>query len=100
MGNLNFSHDAGFSWYCILLMLSGIVMLVIGVLRNQTAIRRIIRVVFGIGYFCYGFYLTFVFTGGHYLLFFQAFLLPILIIADWYRSKAAKRRLQAASYRN
>lgn len=97
MGNLNFSHDAGFSWYCILLMFAGIAMLVIGVLRNQRMSRRVIRVIFGIGYFCYGFYLTFIFNGGHYLLFFQAFIVPVLLVADWYRTRAYRRRMRAAT---
>ncbi len=94
MGNLNFAHNAGFSWYCILLMLSGIAMLVIAVLRNQAVQRRVIRAIFGIGYFCYGFYLTFVFAGGHYVLFFQAFLVPVLLILDTIRSQASRRRVR------
>lgn len=96
MGNLNFAHNAGFSWYCILLMLSGIAMLVIAVLRNQAVQRRVIRAIFGIGYFCYGFYLTFVFAGGHYFLFFQAFLVPVLLIVDTIRGQASRRRLRQA----
>ena len=94
MGNLNFAHNAGFSWYCILLMVSGIAMLVIAVLRNQAVQRRVIRAIFGIGYFCYGFYLTFLFSGGHYVLFFQAFLVPVLLIVDTIRSQASRRRVR------
>jgi hypothetical protein len=94
MGNLSFAHNAGFSWYCILLMLSGIAMLVTAVLRNQAVQRRVIRAIFGIGFFCYGFYLTFVFAGGHYVLFFQAFIVPVLLILDTIRSQASRRRLR------
>lgn len=94
MGNLSFAHNAGFSWYCILLMLSGIAMLVTAVLRNQAVQRRVIRAIFGIGFFCYGFYLTFVFAGGHYVLFFQAFVVPVLLILDTIRSQASRRRLR------
>lgn len=94
MGNLNFAHNAGFSWYCILLMLSGIAMLLVAVLRNQTVQRRAIRAIFGIGFFCYGFYLTFVFAGGHYVVFFQAFIVPVLLIVDSIRSQTARRRLR------
>ena len=93
MGSLNFAHNAGFSWYCLLLMFSGIAMLVMAVLRNQTTQRRVIRAIFGIGYFLYGFYLTFVFSGGHYFLFFQAFIVPVLLIIDTIRSQAARRRI-------
>lgn len=94
MGNLSFAHNAGFSWYCILLMLSGIAMLMTAVLRNQAVQRRVIRAIFGIGFFCYGFYLTFVFAGGHYVLFFQAFIVPVLLILDTIRSQASRRRLR------
>ena len=94
MGNLSFAHNAGFSWYCILLMLSGIAMLVTAVLRNQAVQRRVIRAIFGIGFFCYGFYLTFIFAGGHYVLFFQAFIVPVLLILDTIRSQASRRRLR------
>jgi hypothetical protein len=68
MGNLDFAHNAGFSWYCLLLMFSGIAMLVTSVLRYQTLQRRVLRAILGVGFFCYGFYLTFVFSGGHYAL--------------------------------
>ncbi len=94
MGNLNFAHNAGFSWYCLLLMFSGIAMLVIAVLRNQTTQRRVVRAIFGIVFFCYGFYLTFVFSGGHYWLFFQAFIVPVLLIMDTVRGQTARRRVR------
>jgi len=95
VGNLNFSAHAGFSWYCILLMISGIAMLVIGVLRNQPVARRVIRVILGLGFIGYGFYLAFIFQGGHYILFFQAFIVPVLVILDAVRTGAARRRVRA-----
>jgi hypothetical protein len=92
MGNLNFAHNAGFSWYCLLLMFSGILMVVLGVVRNQrSSARRVLRMVLGVGYFGYGFYLTFIFSGGHYVLFFQAFLLPVLVLVDALRGSARRR---------
>lgn len=94
MGHLDFSHNAAFSWYCLLLMFSGIAMLVTAVIRNQTTQRRVIRAVFGIGYFAYGFYLAFIFGGGHYLVFFQAFIVPVLLIVDSVRGQTARRRVQ------
>jgi len=97
MGNLNFAHNAGFSWYCILLMLSGIAMVVIGVLRNQPSARRVLRIILGIGYFCYGFYLTFLFTGGHYFLFLAAFIVPVLVIVDAVRTNATRQRARSAA---
>jgi hypothetical protein len=95
MGNLNFSHNAGFSWYCLLLMFSGIAMFVVAFLRNQPSGRRTIRMLLGVAYFGYGFYLTFVFSGGHYAVFFQAFIVPVLLIADAIRTSKARRRLRS-----
>jgi ABC-type iron transport system FetAB permease component len=96
MGNINFSANAGFSWYCILLVIAGIAMLVTGVIRYQPMARRVIRIVLGLGFVGYGFYLVFIFRGGHYILFFQAFIVPILVIADALRTTAARRRLRAS----
>lgn len=94
MGNLDFAHHGGFSWYCLLLMFSGIVMLVIAVLRNQTTQRRVIRAIFGLGFFGYGFYLAFLWGGGTYLVFFQAFIVPVLLIIDTLRSRGVRRQPQ------
>lgn len=94
MGNLDFAHHAGFSWYCLLLMFSGIVMLVIAVLRNQATQRRVIRAIFGVGFFAYGFYLAFLWGGGTYLVFFQAFIVPVLLIIDTIRSRGVRRQPQ------
>lgn len=89
MGNLDFAHHAGFSWYCLFLMASGIVLLLIAVLKNQTTQRRIVRAIFGIGFFAYGFYLTFIFGGGSYFVFFYAFVVPILLIVETFRGRGA-----------
>jgi hypothetical protein len=89
MGNLDFAHHAGFSWYCVFLMASGIVLLLVAVLKNQTTQRRIVRALFGIGFFGYGFYLTFIFGGGSYFVFFYAFLVPLWLIVDTFRARGA-----------
>jgi hypothetical protein len=100
MGNLNFSLHAGFSWYCLLLMFSGIAMLVLAAVRNQTRSRQVIRAIFGLGFFLYGFYLTFIFSGGHYVIFFQVLILPVLLIVDWYKTQTARRRAAVAASGN
>jgi hypothetical protein len=92
MGNLDFTHHAGFSWYCLFLMFSGIAMLVIAVLRNQRPQRRIVQALFGIGYFGYGFYLTFIFGGGSYFVFFYAFIVPVLLIMGAFRGGTVRRQ--------
>jgi hypothetical protein len=94
MGNLDFTNHAGFSWYCLFLMFSGIALLVIAVLRNQRTQRRVLNALFGIGFFGYGFYLTFIWAGvGSYFVFFYAFILPIWLIVDAFRGGAARRQM-------
>lgn len=93
MGNLDFTNHAGFSWYCLFLMFSGIALLVIAVLRNQQQRqRRIVQAVFGIGFFGYGFYLTFIFGGGSYFIFFYAFIVPVMLIINAFRGEPARRQ--------
>jgi hypothetical protein len=93
MGNLDFTHHAAFAWYCLFLMASGIAMLAVAVLRYQIPRRRIIRALFGIGFFGYGFYLAFIFSGGHYFVFYYAFVVPILLISETIRSRRARQML-------
>jgi hypothetical protein len=69
------------------LMASGIVLLLIAVLKNQTTQRRVVRALFGIGFFAYGFYLTFIFGGGSYFVFFYAFVVPVMLIVDTFRGR-------------
>ncbi|SBT47369.1 hypothetical protein [Micromonospora narathiwatensis] len=77
--------------YTLLLMLSGIAMVVVGLaIKQQSTLARIASVVAGIAFFCYGFYLFFLFDGGEYRIFFYAFVLPILLIVQ-----AVKARKQA-----
>ncbi len=96
MGNLDFTNHAGFSWYCLLLMGSGVAMLLIGVVRGQTRGAQIANLIFGAGFLGYGFYLTFFFGGGTYFVFFKAFILPVVLIASSVRSILAHRRLASA----
>jgi hypothetical protein len=91
MGNLDFGHHAGFSWYCLFLMFSGIVLLLIAVLKKQTTPRRVWRAIFGVGFLGYGFYLTFIFAGGTYFVFFYAFLVPVWLIVDSFRKQPSSR---------
>jgi hypothetical protein len=91
MGNLDFANHAGFSWYCLFLMFSGLALLVIAVLKNQRPQRRILQALFGIGFFGYGFYLTFIFGGGSYFVFFYAFIVPVMLIVNAFRGDAARR---------
>jgi hypothetical protein len=53
----------------------------------------VIRAIFGVGFFAYGFYLAFLFGGGTYIVFFQAFIVPVLLIVDTFRARARGRQL-------
>lgn len=96
MGNLDFSNEPGFSWYCVLLLISGIAMLGMVGVPVATKGARIVNLVFGIGFTAYAIYLIFLFHGGHYVVFFKAFLLPVFLIVGTIRSGAMRRTAKNA----
>ncbi|MFF7454979.1 hypothetical protein [Kitasatospora sp. NPDC008115] len=82
--NLDFDVDPLFSWYVVLLAISGIALLVIGAV-NLGGLKigwRILNVLVGLGFTGYAYYLAFVFESGKYTLFFKAFILPVALIAN------------------
>jgi hypothetical protein len=84
--------------YVLFLIVSGITMLVMaGVKSGQTARRRVWYAVFGAGFTLYGLYLLLFFRGGHILVFFYAFLLPVLLIVRFFRDRSAFRAKQQAA---
>jgi hypothetical protein len=96
--NIDFSDRPGFSIYVILLMLAGLVLIAFaspGFVRAST-LRRVLNLVVGLGFLGYGFYLAFIFSGGHYFIFFYAFLAPIVLIARTLRGSTPKRRVAPA----
>ncbi|MFJ8582009.1 hypothetical protein [Micromonospora sp. NPDC093277] len=77
--------------YDLLLLLGGIAMIVIGLaVPEQGKGSRILNVIVGLAFFCYGFYLMFLFEGGEYRIFIYVFVLPVLLIV-----RALKARKQA-----
>jgi peptidoglycan/LPS O-acetylase OafA/YrhL len=81
--NIDFQNHAGFSFYVIMLMVAGLACLITGAAaagRNVSRGLRIWNVILGLGLLGYGIYLAFIFEGGHYFIFFYAFILPILTI--------------------
>jgi hypothetical protein len=86
-----------FHFYVLFLILSGIAMLVIACIRSgQSTTRRVWNAIFGAGFTLYGLYLLLFFQGGHYILFFYAFILPILMIVRFFRDQTAIRARQQA----
>jgi uncharacterized membrane protein YtjA (UPF0391 family) len=92
MGNLDFSNSPGFSWYCVLLLISGIAMLGMTGVPGASTGSRVANLLFGLGFALYALYLIFVFEGGHYMMFFKAFILPVLLIVGTIKSITEKRR--------
>lgn len=102
MGNLDFANAAGFSWYCILLLISGLTLVVLGPLRGQSRSGKVGSVVFGAIFFCYGLYLIFGFRGGHYFISYWALILPVVLITRAIRSsngQAVRRRQESKETR-
>jgi hypothetical protein len=83
-----------FNWYVALLAISGIAMLVMAVVRQgQSVVSRSINGIFGAVYLGYAIYLEFFFDGGSYLIFFQAFLLPVLMLVNFFRNRTPRPKL-------
>ncbi|MFD5175301.1 hypothetical protein ACFWM1_05775 [Nocardia sp. NPDC058379] len=76
-----------FDWYVGLLAFSGIAMIVMANVKGgQSEFAQVLNAVFGIGFLGYAGYLAFVFDGGSYLIFFQAFILPVLLLINFVKS--------------
>lgn len=87
-----------FDIYVLFLILSGIAMLVMAGIRiGQRPARRIWNSVLGAGFTIYGLYLLLFFRGGHYLLFYYVFILPILMIVQFFRDRSAYQARQQAT---
>jgi len=85
-----------FHIYVLFLILSGIAMLVMaGVRTGQRPARRMWNGLFGAAFTIYGLYLLLFFSGGHYLLFYYVFILPILMAVQFFRDRSAYQAYQA-----
>ena len=79
-----------FNVYVFFLIASGVVMLILGSLKAPYAKpRRVWNLVLGAGFTIYGLYLLLFFQGGHYILFFYAFAIPVLRAMWFFRARAA-----------
>jgi len=82
--------------YVFFLIASGALMLVMGILRAPYARRsRTLNLIMGAGFTVYGLYLLLFFQGGHYILFFYAFVLPILMTVRFFRARSAYQAAQS-----
>ncbi|MFC4911414.1 hypothetical protein [Actinomadura gamaensis] len=91
--NLDFSAEPTFSWYVVMLAVSGIGTLLATVFVRGTRPRdRVLGGIIALAMVGYAFYLTFIFSGGTYHIFFYVFILPILFIVQAMKAAVAGRR--------
>ncbi|MEV0537423.1 hypothetical protein [Kitasatospora sp. NPDC050463] len=96
--NLDFTVDPLFSWYVVLLAISGIAMVVLGAINlggGLSAGWRVINVIAGVAFAGYAYYLAFLFEGSEYRMFFQAFILPVLLIVNAVKALVARSNAPA-----
>ncbi|NKY87090.1 hypothetical protein [Nocardia veterana] len=85
-----------FNWYVALLAISGITMIAMASVRTgQSSGSRSLNAIFGTVYLCYAGYLAFLFDGGSYLIFFHAFLLPVVMVVNFFRNRPPRPKLTA-----
>jgi hypothetical protein len=92
-----------FYLYVLFLIASGVMMLAMGGFKAAYARRgRIVNLIVGTGFTVYGLYLLLFLRSGHYIIFFYAFILPILLAVRFFRDRAAagggRRRMGPAGY--
>lgn len=92
------SSDTLFNVYWIALIASGIIMLAIAGtgFGGVTAGERAINGLFGLAFLGYGLYLGFLFDGDSYLIFFKAFIVPVLLVANAIRNAVTHREARQA----
>lgn len=90
MGNLDFSNNAGFSWYCVALVVVGAGLVVASALTRTRTVGIVVGVLIGAAMLLYGLYLAFVFQGGTYYISFYVIVAPVVFVLALIR--AAKRK--------
>ncbi|MGH3282313.1 MAG: hypothetical protein ACRDNW_24695 [Trebonia sp.] len=86
-----------FAIYVLFLILSGIAMLVMASVRTGYARRRqALNFIFGAGFLSYGLYLLLAFNGGSYIMFYYVFVIPVLMIVNFFRDRSAAKARQAS----
>ncbi|MFE9429037.1 hypothetical protein ACFYNO_39515 [Kitasatospora sp. NPDC006697] len=95
--NLDFSGQPLFSWYVVFLLVSGVLMVGLGLIGNGLSNGwRAVNVIFGLGFLGYGIYLGFIFQGGTYMIFFKVFILPVALIVRSIAAMNGRKRAAAA----
>lgn len=80
MGNLDFTNNAGFSAYCVALLVAGVVMIAISALSSAWRAKAsavAVGMLIGLASLGYGLYLIFAFKGGTYFVSYYVFVAPV-----------------------
>ncbi|MGW4804498.1 hypothetical protein [Kitasatospora sp. NPDC004272] len=92
--NIDFSLDPTFSWYVVLLLISGLLTLIVGLVpaSGLSVGWRVLTVIAGLAFFGYGVYLAFFFEGERYTIIFKAFIVPIALLVNFFRSLSNRKK--------
>jgi hypothetical protein len=97
--NIDFGKDSLFSWYCVMLTITGLFALAASFMPRQKVRHRIVAVVAGLGVLGYAYHLVYMFHGGTYYVDFKVFLLPVLLLGAVIRGLATRRDAKLAPKR-
>lgn len=78
-----------FTLYNALLAISGLLLVVMAAtgFGGQKTGARVLNALVGVAFLGYAFYLFFIFDGGTYVMFYYAFVLPILLIIQAFKNR-------------
>lgn len=83
--------------YVLFLIISGVAILVMtGMNKGRTRMRRVWSALIGVGFLGYAFYLLFFFQGGEVTFFLYVFILPVLMAVQFFRSRGVNRATGAS----
>src|SRR5687767_10389854 len=81
--------DGTFAAYVAALCVSGVILLIIAAVGlGQSAGMRALDAVIGLAFLGYGGYLALIFDGDEYVIFFYAFIVPVLLIVQIFRNRS------------
>lgn len=95
MGDLDFTNNAGFSIYCVVLVVVGIAVIVMSALSARWRAKPssiVVGVLLGLVALGYGLYLIFVFKDGTYFVSYYVFVLPVLWAVRLVQARVPGRR--------
>ena len=84
--------DGVFLAYLAALVVSGVIMVVLAAtgFGASGTLVRILNGLFGVGFLGYAVYLLFFFPGGDFPVFFYAFILPVIMLIQAFKTRAAR----------